>query len=215
MDSIAKYQKTLNKLTLIDMLCTVLADFAFSLIAVFTFSMLSKFSDKTTMVIAYIIYLIINFVPLLIKTIKYDTPIHLNGINWTNNTFNVYCNIPDSHYRELVRQAAKAWNKCSRIHIQITNDINKAQIRIYTCFAQSATWAASTTYGNCKLSLPITLNSYYLNQYDDSTIRATIEHELGHAMGLGHSAGKSSVMYPFTQKREITALDRYNLNKLY
>lgn len=54
-----------------------------------------------------------------------------------------------------------------------------------------------------------------LNKFDNATIRVTIEHELGHAMGLGHSASKNSVMYPFTQKQEITILDRYNLDKLY
>lgn len=211
------YQNILNRLTLIDQLSTIFCDFIASLIICHAFNqtIAKNLAAEKSLILNLLLLLTINIAPILIKNIIYSTPIKWDTTKWNSNVFNVYCNINDPHCTELVKQAVKSWNKCRHIHIQMTDDINKAQIRIYKCFIQNANWTANTVNDNYKLSLPITLNYYYLNKLDNATIRATIEHELGHAMGLGHSAGKKSVMYPFTQKQEITILDRYNLDKLY
>lgn len=63
----------------------------------------------------------------------------------------------------LIKQAVNSWNKYRHIHIQMTDDISKAQIRIYKCFTQNVNWTANTVNDNYKLSLPITLNYYYVN----------------------------------------------------
>ena len=211
------YQNILNQLTLIDQLSTIFCDLIASLIICHAFNqtIAKNLTVDKSLILNLFLLLTINIVPMLIKNIIYNTPIKWDTTKWNSNVFNVYCNINDPNCIQLVKQAVKSWNKCRHIHIQMTDDINKAQIRIYKCFAQNVNWTANTVNENYRLSLPITLNYYYLNQFDNATACAIIEHELGHAMGLGHSAGKKSVMYPFTQKQEITILDRYNLDKLY
>ena len=68
------------------------------------------------------------------------------------------------------------------------------------------------------LKATVSLNSYYLLNpsygYNNGRIVNTVEHELGHAIGLGHKDG-ISVMYPQGSFYTIQPSDVQDVKKLY
>lgn len=210
----------INKETM-DMIMTDMIESVF-LAAVIYFGFNELLPGWMLMTSSVVIVIGMNGVPLLNKFVKDNTPALWPETNWNNGTFKVYASLgtfgdvtTKRRYAGLISDAVNAWNECDNIDIECTNDMSKAQIRIYFQNMPCETWAGNTTNNNYKYSLPIVLNTYYLNMSDDMTVLAVIEHELGHAMGLGHAHGKHSVMYPIAQRRTITALDRFTINKLY
>lgn len=210
-------QSYMSKLTLIDMLCSTVCNLIFS-IAFIIF--LARVWPNTWGAAGFywttlVSYLLINLGPILIKSCRYNKPELWARSKWNNNVFYVYTNIAQPRYRKLITKAVHAWNTCSHIQMYTTSDINKAQIRIYGEYRERAQWTAQTVNNNYKCSLPITLNYYYLDVYSNQMVLSIIEHELGHSIGLGHSLGRGSVMYPFAQEQGITNLDRATIDKLY
>ncbi|HYC52495.1 MAG TPA: matrixin family metalloprotease [Gemmatimonadaceae bacterium] len=49
----------------------------------------------------------------------------------------------------------------------------------------------------------------------DGTISGTVRHEIGHALGLGHSPNPGDVMFPESRTTVISAADRATLHLLY
>lgn len=210
----------INKETM-DLIMTNMIESVF-LAAVIYFSLNELLPGWTLMASSVVIVIAMNGVPLFNKFVEDNTPALWPETNWNNGTFKVYASLgtfgdvtTKRRYAGLISDAVSAWNECANIQIECTNDVSKAQIRIYFQNVPGATWAGNTTNNNYKYSLPIVLNTYYLNMSDDTVVLAVIEHELGHAMGLGHAQGKYSVMYPIAQSRTITALDRFTIDKLY
>lgn len=210
-------QSYMSKLTLIDMLCSTICNLIFSIAFIIFLARVwpNTWNAAAFGWIALISYLLINLEPILIKSYKYNKPELWARSKWNNNVFYVYTNITQPRYRKLIAKAVHAWNTCSHIQMYTTSDINKAQIRIYGECQEGTQWTAQTVNNNYKYSLPITLNYYYLDVYSNQMVLSIIEHELGHSIGLGHSLGRASVMYPFTQEQGITNLDRATIDKLY
>lgn len=210
-------QSYMSKLTLIDMLCSTICNLIFSIMFII---FLARVWPNTWGAAGFywtnlVSYLLINLGPILIKSYKYNKPELWARSKWNNNVFYVYTNITQPRYRKLIAKAVHAWNTCAHIQMYTTSDISKAQIRIYGEYQEGAEWTAQTVNNNYKCSLPITLNYYYLDVYSNQMVLSIIEHELGHSIGLGHSLGRGSVMYPFAQEQGITSLDRATINKLY
>ena len=208
----------------INLICIATADLLVSLILMISFIKLfqSVLPSELLFALSMLIYVSVNAIPLLIEYWRYTAPKEWQDSKWQGRSFKVYinqsglCTVDEVfRYNNLVNQALKDWNKCKNVHLKLTNDNSNAQIRLYFTHVPGAYWAGLTTNENYQLSLPVDYNLCYLNEYSDNMAKAVIEHELGHAMGLGHSIGSHSVMYPVANNVTVTALDRIKLDSMY
>ena len=208
----------------INLICIATADLLASLILMISFIKLfqSVLPSELLFTLSMLIYVSVNAIPLLIEYWRYTAPKEWQDSKWQGGSFKVYinqsglCTVDEVfRYNNLVNQALKDWNKCKNIHLKLTNDNSDAQIRLYFTHVPGTYWAGLTTNENYQLSLPVNYNLCYLNEYSDNMAKAVIEHELGHAMGLGHSIGSHSVMYPVANNVTVTALDRIKLDSMY
>lgn len=200
-----------------------ITDLLTSIIMMYSFIMLFQtvFSAEVLCAISILIYGSVNVVPLLVEYKRWNTPDIWEQVNWVDGNFKVNINYSglnpeqEARYQQLITSALSDWNSCKNINMQLTDDVSEAQIRIYFEYSPDNYWAGLTEDCGYILSLPVTLNTYYLNCYSDNMTKATIEHELGHAMGLDHSLGSHSVMYPITNNVTVTGADIAKLDSLF
>ncbi|GFZ26789.1 M57 family metalloprotease [Lactobacillus corticis] len=143
---------------------------------------------------------------------------------WAKPTAKVYINIHDNvQLVDAVKAAIKAWNKTGAFKFVIVKRASQAQITINeedssTTTAAGRTWTTYNPLSKNLISATIELNTYYLQNeyygYSQTRIINTVEHELGHAMGLSHSYGVS-VMYPAGSYYGIQAVDVQDVKDLY
>lgn len=142
---------------------------------------------------------------------------------FSRNTATVYLNLNNPTLRNASITGLNAWNNTGAFNFQLTNNKKDAQI-VIQAMDDSSTNAAgltSTEYNsltNHLLHATVRLNSFYLLNpnygYSNNRIVNTVEHELGHAIGLSHSNGVS-VMYPQGSFYTIQPSDIQNVKKLY
>lgn len=150
-----------------------------------------------------------------------DSPVY----KWSSPTASVYLNLTNKKLISASKEAISAWNNTNAFTFTETNNKKDANIVIDEVYDQDCNYAGYTTshyyVKSGELVLAETkLNTYYLENhspydYSHDRIVNTVEHELGHAIGLKHDSGES-VMYPTgsiysIQKDDIQALkDLYN-----
>ena len=126
------------------------------------------------------------------------------GHTFDSNTATVYIDLSDPTLKQAALDGINVWNNTGAFNFKITNDRNSAKIIIKSMNdgETNAAGLTDTQYNSLTghlLKATVRLNSYYLLNpsygYNNGRIVNTVEHELGHAIGLGHKDG-ISVMYP-------------------
>ena len=159
-----------------------------------------------------------------------------NGIliRWTSMPLKVYIapmkfyskQGQDAKYRDFVKRALDEWQKVSngKVSFVIVDSLLQSQINIDwkrverealgNCYFQ---YDRSNRLFSAEVSIGLTEGLVHADYMDEGEVYHTILHEIGHAVGLGHSPFKTDIMYTPHQKG-ITALsrgDRLSVNWLY
>ncbi|WEV71044.1 matrixin family metalloprotease [Lactobacillus sp. ESL0785] len=144
--------------------------------------------------------------------------------HWPKKTAKVYIDLDnDEELIAATNDAITAWNNTDTFALVPTNNRKKAQIIIEPMFDPDTDAAGQTGIKyNPKTKViytaDIQLNVYYLQNflynYSYQRVVNTVEHELGHAIGLNHNKEKS-VMYPAGSLYPIEPVDIANVKKIY
>ncbi|OYR86771.1 matrixin family metalloprotease [Lactobacillus taiwanensis] len=145
------------------------------------------------------------------------------GHTFESNTATVYLDLSNPTLKQAAIDGINIWNNTGAFNFKMTNDKNNAKI-IIKAMNDGQTNAAGLTdtqYNSLTghlIKATVNLNSYYLLNpsygYNHGRIVNTVEHELGHAIGLVHKDG-ISVMYPQGSFYTIQPSDVEDVKKLY
>lgn len=132
----------------------------------------------------------------------------------------------DTKYRGFVKRALDEWTKVSngKVSFVIVNNIYDSQVNIEwkrverkalgMCYFQ---YDKYNRLGSAEVSIGLTEGLVHADYMDEGEVYHTILHEIGHAIGLGHSPFKDDIMYTPHQKGVIHVGpgDRLSINWLY
>lgn len=155
-------------------------------------------------------------------------------MRWTFMPLNVYIapmnfyskQGQDMKYRHMVIRALEEWQKATRgkISFKVVNTLLESNVNIdwkrverkalghcYFSFD-----GANRLYG-AEVAIGLTEGLVHADYMDESEVYHTILHEIGHAIGLGHSHNKADIMYTPHQRgvNSISQGDVLTVNCLY
>ena len=144
------------------------------------------------------------------------------GYRWPKATAKVYIGVKQTDLYNATVNAMAAWNQTGAFTFKQTKNKKNAQI-VVVANSKNNEAAGLTTYKylshtNRLYSVQVALNTYYLENdyynYTQARIVNTVEHELGHAIGLDHRTGVT-VMYPAGSIYTIQPKDIKLVKKIY
>lgn len=132
----------------------------------------------------------------------------------------------DYKYRGMVKQALEAWQKASngRISFKIVGTLLESNVNIEwkRVERQALGYCTFQTDQNNRLysaevQIGLTEGLVHAQYMDDDEVYHTILHEIGHALGLGHSPYTTDIMYTPHQKgvKRLSKNDKLTLKWLY
>lgn len=140
---------------------------------------------------------------------------------WPHASATIYVNVTNQSLHHATQQAIQQWNHTKAFTFRQISNKQKANIVVST-ISETKNSAAGLTIINMNettgylVHANIQLNTAYLLDPGISSdqVLNTVEHELGHAIGLQHT-NAISVMQPAGAQYSIQSLDVQNVKRLY
>lgn len=132
----------------------------------------------------------------------------------------------DAKYRKMVYDAFAAWSAASngKLNFRVTNVLLESNINVDWkrvdrqalghCYFN---WDNTGRLYGAEVSIGLTDGRIHQEYDNDSEVYHTILHEIGHAIGLGHSPYKEDIMYTPHQygNSRLSENDKYSVQWLY
>lgn len=152
---------------------------------------------------------------------------------WDHSPLTVYIdelNVPEHYsptYTEQVKMAMEYWENGGNGHLGYDPEFilvdTKSEADIYIMWVENLEMNAGAGNGVAGFTRPYEVNGKYVRadivlevgdyqgyawrQYGDANMREVAKHELGHALGLGHSTDRHDIMYPtYDQKDNVNPI---------
>ena len=132
----------------------------------------------------------------------------------------------DTKYRAYVKRALDEWHKVSngKVSFVVVDNLLNSQINIeWKRVQRQALGHCIFQYDNAnrlysaEVTIGLTEGLVHADYMDEEEVYHTILHEIGHAVGLGHSPFKNDIMYTPHQRGvlHVGSGDRLSINWLY
>lgn len=132
----------------------------------------------------------------------------------------------DYKYRAMVKQALEAWQRASngKVSFKIVGTLLESNVNIeWKRVDRKALGYCTFQYDpnnrlySAEVQIGLTEGLVHAQYMDEDEVYHTILHEIGHALGLGHSPYKTDIMYTPHQKglKNLSQNDKLTLKWLY